>query len=506
MRDVITASLWCHTDDVVLALREVVLTYDEVAPRRAADVVGAIEERVIVRLNDQRQPLLPQADAEHLAELLRPAVGAAEIHAAVREGEPLAARELGAALRETLCPRGAWGGMRALGVRGRTQQVQLGLGILDAHPVDRERIAQADRLRRLPVLRPRMGAADHAQRLEHAAARVIAHAQSRWLRAAAQGLGAETIEEPVLQVLAHVGEPRERVHGHGLVPEAPHRLERDRVHQALAPRVHFEDVAVCFAHAGVAARIHGSTGPGLNTVSSAESHEPQGVSAAGAVAQRAREARERRDESPLGVHPQRRRAAPGLAGRTAARAAGRPVGHRPCSTRGCRTRMVKPSGPANAAMPSCSPGVGDAVAHQRVETRVALPVLLGDARREQVITKSRGQVEEAVRIGHERAVALRREPRAGRDGGERPVEADGHDEPGRASERGAEERSAGPAHGVRSIAPRRPATQTAAAARARRYGVGGTIPSRQRRNCSSSALSSMRLVDGLAARVPRDTS
>src|SRR6185436_16512788 len=80
-RDAIAPTLWRHTDNEVLAFREIVLTYDEVAPRRGADVIGAVEQRVIVGLHHERQPLLPQVDAEHLAEFARAAAGTTHVDA-----------------------------------------------------------------------------------------------------------------------------------------------------------------------------------------------------------------------------------------------------------------------------------------------------------------------------------------------------------------------------------------------------------------------------------------
>src|SRR5262245_11449875 len=88
--------------------------------------------------------------------------------------------------------------------------------------------------------------------------------------------------------------------------------------------------------------------------------------------------------------------------------------------------------------------------------------------------ETRGQIEEPVGVGDERAVALGRESRSSRDGGERQVEATGGEEPGGAGERGVEKGSAGPAHGPRRMAPLCATTQTATGTRARRRSLAGT--------------------------------
>src|SRR5262249_16294762 len=188
VREAIAASLRRHADHEVLALatREVVLTDDEIAPGRPDDVVRSIQKRRVRGLHYQRQTLLPQADAENLAELPRAAVGATEVNAAVRVCDPFRARELRAPVRETLCAGGAWSGLRLQGFSQRVLEVRVGIGILDAHPLDRQRIAEEDRVRDLPILREQPGPFAHAQRLEHAALCVISHAQSRWLLAATQ--------------------------------------------------------------------------------------------------------------------------------------------------------------------------------------------------------------------------------------------------------------------------------------------------------------------------------
>src|SRR5947208_1485713 len=80
-------------DNEVLALpeREIVLTHDEIAKWGDADVVGPIEQGIVARFHDQGQLLLPQVDAEHLAELPGPAYRATEVDAVVRVDDPLGA-------------------------------------------------------------------------------------------------------------------------------------------------------------------------------------------------------------------------------------------------------------------------------------------------------------------------------------------------------------------------------------------------------------------------------
>ena len=169
-----------------------------------------------------------------------------------------------------------------------------------------------------------------------------------------------------------------------------------------------------------------------------------------AVAQRAREARERLQQVAVAIDPQCSRAAPGA---RVVRTLPAGVHHGPVS----EVQLVIPHEDGGAVWARerrhavVQPGSRIAIGEPRGEALALLALTLGEPGRQHAVLEAGRQVEQSRGIGLERPIALDDGARAARDGGERARDG-GRSEQARSAEQGgAEEAATGPSHVPRSL-------------------------------------------------------
>ena len=191
-----------------------VLAEHEVAPGRHRQVVAVLHQVAVVGLDEQLQgprrfrffgrPLAgARFVAPHLSLLLLAAAGACKVDGLPAVPHALAAGESGGALVESLV----------------AQVIVRGLHVLHVHPGRGHAVPGSDGLR-LVVGRVQARPDEGHERLQPAACREIS------------GLvGQVAVDETVAGVLGLIDDARCRMDGHGLVVEAAHRLQGDRLHR-----------------------------------------------------------------------------------------------------------------------------------------------------------------------------------------------------------------------------------------------------------------------------------
>ena len=215
-----------HAADVLVFIT--VLDHDQVTPRGDTEIVALVHHRSIAALEEQLEATrrcgftgltLSRARlvAPDLAEMLGATIGTGEIAFILAPPDPFAARKVGRP-------------------GGNAASSEIGIGgfrVIEVDPFDIDPLARLDG-RALPVADVEARTAAHGERLELAAFNQLTG-----------DIRQEAVEEGAgVLVFGLVGDQRTRIDGHGLVAEAPHCLERDRLDQARGLGGHFKDIAM----------------------------------------------------------------------------------------------------------------------------------------------------------------------------------------------------------------------------------------------------------------------